>query len=57
MIAWKMSGYYALILISGLASINHEIYEAAAMDGSGFGIFTEVYQLTGANGDFQPSIC
>ncbi|HCX6200020.1 TPA: sugar ABC transporter permease [Listeria monocytogenes] len=35
MIAWKMSGYYALILISGLASINHEIYEAAAMDGSG----------------------
>lgn len=80
MIAWKMSGYYALILISGLASINHEIYEAAAMDGSGrfrtfwkvtvpmlypalftvivlavgvsFGIFTEVYQLTGGGPNF-----
>ncbi|EKZ0268299.1 sugar ABC transporter permease [Listeria monocytogenes] len=80
MIAWKMSGYYALILISGLASINHEIYEAASMDGSGrfrtfwkvtvpmlypalftvivlavgvsFGIFTEVYQLTGGGPNF-----
>lgn len=80
MIAWKMSGYYALILISGLASINDEIYEAAAMDGSGrfrtfwkvtipmlypalftvlvlavgvsFGIFTEVYQLTGGGPNF-----
>ncbi len=75
MIAWKMSGYYALILVSGLSSINTEIYEAAAIDGvTGwqrfwkvtipmlypslfsvlimavgvtFGIFTEVYQLTG----------
>lgn len=80
MIAWKMSGYYALILISGLSSINEEIYEAAAMDGSGrfrtfwkvtvpmmypalftvivlavgvsFGIFTEVYQLTGGGPNF-----
>ena len=75
MIAWKMSGYYGLILVSGLNSINDEIYEAAALDGVtpwqrfwkitipmlypslytvlilaigvSFGIFTEVYQLTG----------
>ncbi|MGO2100554.1 carbohydrate ABC transporter permease [Vagococcus salmoninarum] len=80
MIAWKMSGYYALILISGLNSINAEIYEAAAIDGSSksktfwkitvpmmypalltviilavgvsFGIFTEVYQLTGGGPNF-----
>ncbi|MGY3748795.1 carbohydrate ABC transporter permease [Vagococcus acidifermentans] len=80
MIAWKMSGYYALILISGLANINHEIYEAAAIDGASkwttfwkitfpmlypafftvtvlavgvsFGIFTEVYQLTGGGPNF-----
>lgn len=75
MVAWKMSGYYALILSSGLNNINQEIYEAAAVDGVNarqklfkitlpllypsiftvltmsfglcFGIFTEVYQLTG----------
>lgn len=80
MIAWKMSGYYGLILISGLSSINHEIYEAAAIDGVtpwnrfwkitfpmlypafftvtvlavgvSFGIFTEVYQLTGGGPNF-----
>lgn len=80
MIAWKMSGYYALIFISGLASINDELYEAAAIDGAGkwksfwkvtipmlypalytvlvlavgtsFGIFTEVYQLTGGGPNF-----
>ncbi|WP_099221951.1 carbohydrate ABC transporter permease [Listeria costaricensis] len=80
MIAWKMSGYYALILVSGLASINQDVYEAAAIDGSGrvrtffkvtipmlfpalftvlvlavgvsFGIFTEVYQLTGGGPDY-----
>ncbi|HIY58402.1 MAG TPA: sugar ABC transporter permease [Candidatus Tetragenococcus pullicola] len=34
MIAWKMCGYYALILNSGLNNINQEIYEAAALDGS-----------------------
>ncbi|MBJ9988626.1 carbohydrate ABC transporter permease [Paenibacillus sp. S28] len=73
--AWKFTGYYALILTSGLESIDHEVYEAAAIDGvTGrqrfwkitlpllypalyttlilafgvtFGIFTEVYQLTG----------
>ncbi len=80
MIAWKMSGYYGLILISGLSSINTEIYEAAELDGSSrwttfwritfpmlypslftvlilavgisFGIFTEVYQLTGGGPNF-----
>ncbi|BCA84494.1 sugar ABC transporter permease [Enterococcus saigonensis] len=80
MIAWKMSGYYGLILISGLSNINHEIYEAAAIDGVSpwnrfwkitfpmlypafftvavlavgvsFGIFTEVYQLTGGGPNF-----
>ncbi|MCD7034516.1 sugar ABC transporter permease [Metabacillus sp. GX 13764] len=74
-IAWKFTGYYALILTSGFESINSEIYEAAAIDGVNarqrffritlpllypalftvlilsigvtFGIFTEVYQLTG----------
>lgn len=80
MIAWKMSGYYALILNSGLSSINKEIYEAAAIDGGSsftlfrkitipmlypalftvivmavgvsFGIFTEVYQLTGGGPNY-----
>ena len=74
-LAWKFTGYYALILTSGLENINKEIYEAAAIDGATdqtrfwritlpllypslyttlilafgvtFGIFTEVYQLTG----------
>jgi multiple sugar transport system permease protein len=74
-IAWKFTGYYALILTSGFESINQEIYEAAKIDGVNawqrfwkitlpllypalytvlilsigvtFGIFTEVYQLTG----------
>ncbi|MGO3170799.1 MAG: carbohydrate ABC transporter permease [Bavariicoccus seileri] len=80
MISWKMSGYYGLILISGLQNINQEIYEAAAIDGASkwttfwkitfpmlypafftvtvlavgisFGIFTEVYQLTGGGPNF-----
>ncbi len=80
MIAWKMSGYYGLILISGLQNINQEMYEAAAIDGASkwttfwkitfpmlypafftvtvlavgisFGIFTEVYQLTGGGPNF-----
>ncbi|MDR0300643.1 MAG: sugar ABC transporter permease [Streptococcaceae bacterium] len=75
MIAWKMAGYYGLILISGLQNINQEVYESASLDGANrwtsfwkitlpmlfpalftvvilavgvsFGIFTEVYQLTG----------
>ncbi|GIO33538.1 sugar ABC transporter permease [Paenibacillus albilobatus] len=74
-LAWKFTGYYALILTSGLESIDKEVYEAAAIDGVTdrqrfwritlpllypslyttlilafgvtFGIFTEVYQLTG----------
>lgn len=78
--AWKFTGYYALILTSGLESIDHEVYEAAAIDGvTGrqrfwkitlpllypalyttlilafgvtFGIFTEVYQLTGGGPKF-----
>jgi multiple sugar transport system permease protein len=32
-IAWKFTGYYALILTSGLESIPSEVYEAAAVDG------------------------
>lgn len=79
-IAWKFTGYYALILTSGFESINAEIYEAAEIDGASswqrffkitlpllypaiytvmilsigvtFGIFTEVYQLTGGGPDY-----
>lgn len=74
-IAWKFTGYYALILTSGFESIGQDVYEAATVDGVNnwqrfwkitfpllypalytvvilavgvtFGIFTEVYQLTG----------
>ncbi|MDQ8738821.1 sugar ABC transporter permease [Paenibacillus sp. LHD-38] len=79
-LAWKFTGYYALILTSGLSSIDKEVYEAAAIDGVTdnqrfwritlpllypafyttlilsfgvtFGIFTEVYQLTGGGPNF-----
>ncbi|OIU72740.1 carbohydrate ABC transporter permease [Rossellomorea aquimaris] len=79
-IAWKFTGYYALILTSGFGSISQEVYEAAMIDGVTpwqrfwkitfpllypalftvlilsigvtFGIFTEVYQLTGGGPDF-----
>lgn len=34
MIAWKFSGYYTLILTSGLESIPKEIYESAKIDGA-----------------------
>lgn len=34
MIAWKFSGYYALLLLSGFESIPKEVYEAAAIDGA-----------------------
>jgi len=79
-IAWKFSGYYALILTSGFGSIDKGIYEAAMIDGVNgwqrfwkitfpllypalftvlilsigvtFGIFTEVYQLTGGGPNF-----
>lgn len=79
-IAWKFTGYYALILTSGFESINKEVYEAAMIDGVNgwqrfwkitfpllypalytvlilsigvtFGIFTEVYQLTGGGPNY-----
>ncbi|MDP4164371.1 MAG: sugar ABC transporter permease [Bacillota bacterium] len=79
-IAWKFTGYYALILTSGFESISTEVYEAAMIDGVNpwqrfwkitlpllypalytvlilaigvtFGIFTEVYQLTGGGPNF-----
>ncbi|MBG9587232.1 carbohydrate ABC transporter permease [Cytobacillus firmus] len=79
-IAWKFTGYYALILTSGFESIGKDVYEAAMIDGVTpwqrfwkitfpllypaiftvlilsigvtFGIFTEVYQLTGGGPDF-----
>ena len=35
MIAWRFSGYYALIFLSGLQSIPGELYEAAQIDGAG----------------------
>jgi multiple sugar transport system permease protein len=34
MIAWKLSGYYALIVLAGLQSIPRQVYEAAAIDGA-----------------------
>lgn len=34
LIAWKFTGYYSLILTSGLESIPKEVYEAAALDGA-----------------------
>lgn len=33
MIVWKMSGYYALFILSGIESVSEEIYEAAELDG------------------------
>lgn len=33
-VVWKMSGYYALFILSGLESIGSDINEAAALDGS-----------------------
>lgn len=33
MIVWKMSGYYALFVLSGIESIPEDVYEAAMMDG------------------------
>jgi multiple sugar transport system permease protein len=79
-IAWKFTGYYALILTSGFESISKDVYEAAMIDGVTpwqrfwkitlpllypalftvlilsigvtFGIFTEVYQLTGGGPNF-----
>ena len=33
MIVWKMSGYYALFVLSGIESISEDVYEAAMLDG------------------------
>ncbi len=33
MIVWKMAGYYALFVLSGIESVSEDIYEAAMMDG------------------------
>lgn len=33
MIVWKISGYYALIILAALESVPQDVYEAAALDG------------------------
>lgn len=33
MIIWKMAGYYALFVLSGIESVSEDVYEAAMMDG------------------------
>ncbi len=33
MIVWKMGGYYALFVLSGIESVSEDVYEAAMMDG------------------------
>lgn len=33
MIVWKMAGYYALFVLSGIESIPEDVYEAAMLDG------------------------
>ena len=33
-VVWKMSGYYALFILSGIESINSDVNEACALDGS-----------------------
>ena len=33
MIVWKMSGYYALFVLSAIEGISDDVYEAAALDG------------------------
>lgn len=44
LIAWKFSGYYALIFLAGLRSIPKEMYEAAALDGAGW--WTQFRRIT-----------
>ena len=44
LIAWKFSGYYALIFLAGLQSIPKELYEAAELDGARF--FTKLFRIT-----------
>lgn len=33
MIVWKMAGYYALFVLSGIESVSEDVYEAAMLDG------------------------
>ena len=33
MIIWKMAGYYALFVLSGIESVSEDVYEAAMLDG------------------------
>lgn len=43
MIVWKMSGYYALFVLSAIESISEDVYEAAMLDGcTGFKKFTKI---------------
>lgn len=44
LIAWKFSGYYALIFLAALRSIPKEMYEAAALDGAGW--WTQFHRIT-----------
>lgn len=44
MMAWKFSGYYALIFLAGLQSIPKELYEAAEIDGAGS--WTSFWRIT-----------
>lgn len=44
LIAWKFSGYYALIFLAGLRSIPWEMYEAAAIDGAS--LWTQFRRIT-----------
>jgi len=44
MITWKLSGYYALVFLSGLSSIPKELYEAADIDGAGW--WTKLFKIT-----------
>ena len=44
MMAWKFSGYDALIFLAGLQSIPHELYEAATLDGAN--AWTKFWRVT-----------
>lgn len=42
--SWRWSPFLALIILSGLKSINQEIYDASKIDGTGF--FSELFYVT-----------